>query len=656
MSQSLQKEEDQPLWRPSPEAIKGSNLTGFMDHVQARWGVQVDDFSALYVWSIQEPEKFWKSIWHFCGVLAQTQGDVVLENADSLETARFFPQARLNYAQNLLRRRDTAIAIEFFGEDRVHTTLTYQEVYQQVCRFAKVLQGWDVQPGDRVAGYLPNMPQTIVAMLATAAIGAIWSSCSPDFGVSAVIDRFGQIAPKVLLMGEGYYYGGKYFDCRERLASLRAVLPSLEHIVLIGYEGPAQPEEGVEVWEDLLASVPLEDITFASLPFNHPLFILYSSGTTGVPKCIVHGAGGTLLQHLKEHQLHCNIRPDDVVFYYTTCGWMMWNWLVSALASHARLILYDGSPFYPTPTRLFDIAAQTDMTLLGTSAKYIQALEKAGVLLRETHKLPRLRMMASTGSPLVPEAFDYVYQDIKQDVCLASISGGSDIISCFALGNSSGPVWRGELQAPGLGMRVEVFDEAGQSIVGQKGELVCTAPFPSQPIGFWNDPDRKKYHRAYFARYPNVWHHGDFIEKTIHGGFIIYGRSDAVLNPGGIRIGTAEIYRQVEQIAEVLESVVVSQEWQGDSRIILFVKLQPDLVLNEDLVEKIKHHVRHNTTPHHVPAVILQVSDIPRTKNGKIAEIAVRDVIHGRATHNQEALANPEVLEEYARLGENLIG
>jgi acetoacetyl-CoA synthetase len=653
MSQSVQ-EEEQPLWRSSPEAIQQSNLTAFMDHVQARWGVELADFSALYAWSTAQPEKFWKSIWHFCGVLAQAQGDVFVEDAESMETARFFPRARLNYAQNLLRRRDTAIAIEFFGEDRAHTTLTYQELYQQVCRFAKVLQTWGIQPGDRVAGYLPNMPQTIVAMLATTAIGAVWSSCSPDFGVPAVIDRFGQITPKVLLMGDGYYYGGKHFDCRERIAPLRAAIPSLKHVVLVGYEGAARPEAGVNIWEELLDSVPFEEVTFASLSFNHPLFILYSSGTTGVPKCIVHGAGGTLLQHLKEHQLHCDIRPDDVVFYYTTCGWMMWNWLVSALASHARLVLYDGSPFYPKQTRLFDIAAQTGITLFGTAAKYIQTLDKTGISLRETHKLPHLRMITSTGSPLAPASFDYVYREIKQDICLVSISGGSDIISCFALGNPIGAVWRGELQTAGLGMCVDVFDEAGQSIVGQKGELVCTAPFPCQPLGFWDDPQSEKYHRAYFARYPNVWHHGDFVEKTAHGGFIIHGRSDAVLNPGGVRIGTAEIYRQVEQIAEVLESIVVGQDWQDDSRIVLFVKLQPGIVLDEVLIERIKQHVRQNTTPRHVPAVILQVQDIPRTKNGKIAEIAVRDVIHGLAIHNQEALANPEVLADYVRLAEGL--
>lgn len=647
------------VWQPSPENIQEANLTGFMEKVRQEYGVPISEYSDLYAFSIHHPEKFWKAVWSFCGVIAGTQGKRFIIDAGTIETARFFPDARLNFAENLLRRQDEAVAITFYGEDRVFQKMTFQELYRQTATLAHIFKEWGIQPGDRVAGYLPNMPQTIIAMLATASIGAVWSSCSPDFGVRGVVDRFSQITPKVFLMADEYFYGGKPFSCLDRLSAIQNNIASIEKIILVPYQFPPKGlslKEGghVELWDDLMATPFPGSIDFARLPFNHPLFILYSSGTTGVPKCIVHGAGGTLLQHLKEHQLHCDIKPGDPVFYYTTCGWMMWNWLVSTLGSGASLILYDGSPVYPHPEILFDIADKERMTLFGTSAKFIDTLAKLGAKPLQTHSLSSLRMITSTGSPLAPESFDYVYQSIKKDVCLASISGGTDIISCFALGNPIAPVWRGELQSRGLGLAVAVFDEEGHSVVGEKGELVCTRPFPSQPLGFWNDSANEKYHAAYFARFPNVWHHGDFVELTSHKGLVIYGRSDTVLNPGGIRIGTAEIYRQVEQIPEILESLVVGQTWHHDERIVLFVHLKEGVLLSAGLIEKIKLQIRENTTPRHVPAKIIVVEDIPRTKNEKIAERAVRDLIHGEPIKNQEALANPEALHVFKSLPELL--
>jgi acetoacetyl-CoA synthetase len=487
-------------------------------------------------------------------------------------------------------------------------------------------------------------------MLATASLGAIWSSCSPDFGVQGVLDRFGQIEPKVLFCADGYIYGGKEFDCQDRVEAVLARLPSVEECVVIDYLGrPATA--GVSLLEFVEPFEPGE-MRFEQVEFNHPLCILYSSGTTGVPKCIVHGTGGTLLQHLKEHRLHSDVKPGDRLFYFTTLGWMMWNWLVSGLASGATLLLYDGSPFVERGRMLFDFAEATRMTHFGTSAKFIDAIAKVGLKPKETHRLEDLRTVLSTGSPLLPEGFDYIYEHVKSDVCVSSISGGTDIVSCFVLGNPAGPVWRGEIQAKGLGMAVEVFDDAGKSLRGEKGELVCTRPFPSMPLGFWNDPDGAKYRAAYFEKYPNVWRHGDWCEITAHGGIVIYGRSDAVLNPGGVRIGTAEIYRQVEQLGEVLESLVIGQEWQGDVRVVLFVKLKEGLSLSEELILSIKRQIRENTTPRHVPAKVLQVVDIPRTKSGKIVELAVRETVHGRPVKNLEALANPEALEHFRNRAE----
>ncbi|HYV88900.1 MAG TPA: acetoacetate--CoA ligase, partial [Candidatus Polarisedimenticolia bacterium] len=499
-----------------------------------------------------------------------------------------------------------------------------------------------------VAGFVPNLPETLATMLAAAAVGATWSSCSPDFGTQGVLDRFGQIAPKLLITADGYWYGGKSFDSLERVGECLKQLPSVERVVVLPYLAAAPDLANLPKalsLADFIAPYQAGTIAFERMAFNHPLFIMYSSGTTGIPKCIVHGAGGTLLQHLKEHLLHSDIKPGDRQFYFTTCGWMMWNWLISGMASGATLLLYDGSPFHPSGNVLFDFAAEERCTFFGTSAKFIDACHKAEIAPIKNHDLAALRTIASTGSPLLPESFDYIYQQVKKDVCLSSISGGTDIISCFVLGNPTGPVWRGEIQSRGLGMKVEVMNEAGKPVVGEKGELVCAAPFPSMPVGFWNDPDGQKYFNAYFARYPGIWCHGDYVELTPHGGMIIFGRSDAVLNPGGVRIGTAEIYRQVEQLPEVAESIVIGQDWEGDVRVVLFVRLQGGAVLDESLRKKITQQIRRNTTPRHVPAKILQVTDIPRTKSGKITELAVRDVVHGRAIKNREALANPEALE-----------
>ncbi len=644
---------DQILWRPSEKAIETANLTRFMATIRQEYVLPIKGYKDLYRFSIENPEKFWKSVWSFCTIIAETQGNRVLIDAETIETAKFFPDARLNFAENLLRRRDEAVALTFYGEDKVYQKLTFQELYLETAKLVHIFKEWGIEPGDRIAGYLPNMPQTIIAMLATASIGAVWSSCSPDFGAQGVVDRFSQITPRVFLMADGYFYSGKTYPCLDRLSAIRSAIPSLEKVIIVPYItlendlSTKNLKEPFDLWDDLLKQSTAQSIDFAQMPFNHPLFILFSSGTTGIPKCIVHGAGGTLLQHLKEHQLHCDIKPNDQVFYYTTCGWMMWNWLVSALASEASLVLYDGSPTYPHPEILFDIANKESVTLFGTSAKYIDTLAKLEAKPIKTYPLHPLRMITSTGSPLAPESFHYVYRAIKKDVCLASISGGTDIISCFMLGNPIAPVRRGELQTRGLGLAVAVFDEEGKPVTSQKGELVCTQPFPSQPLGFWNDATGEKYHAAYFSRFPNVWHHGDFVELTPHGGMVIYGRSDTVLNPGGVRIGTAEIYRQVEQIEEVLESLAVGQTWQHDERIILFVHLKDDAVLNEALLQKIKTQIRQNTTPRHVPAKILEVTDIPRTKNGKIAEQAVRNIIHGEPVKNQEALANPEALDQF---------
>jgi acetoacetyl-CoA synthetase len=638
-----------PLWRPSADRIARARLTAFIRHTNAACNLQLTDYASLYRFSIERPGEFWREVWTFCGIRGD-MGERAVVDRDSMFEARFFPDARLNFAENVLRRRDDGPALLFNGEGRTRT-VTHAELYSSVARFAAALKAAGVHAGDRVAGYMPNLPETIVAALGAAAVGAVWSSCSPDFGARGVLDRFGQIEPRVLVAADGYFYAGKRHDVVARLEQVVHALPSVEHVVIVPYTQDSPSIAGVprsHLWSDWTGTQDGVDLRFERLPFNHPLYILYSSGTTGVPKCIVHGAGGTLIQHLKEHQLHCDIQPDDRVFYYTTCGWMMWNWLVTALASEATLLLYDGSPFHPNGNVLFDFADAAGMTLFGTSAKFIDAVHKAGLSPIETHRLGTVRTMTSTGSPLAPESFSFVYDHIKRDLHLASISGGTDIVSCFVGGVPIAPVWKGEIQARALGMKVEVFDDRGRALgPGQKGELVCTMAFPSMPVGFWNDPDRRTYHAAYFERYPGVWRHGDYAALTEHGGVVIYGRSDAVLNPGGVRIGTAEIYRQVEQLDDIIESLVIGQQWEHDERIVLFVRLREGATLTPELQDRIRQRIRDNTTPRHVPARIVQVSDIPRTKSGKIVELAVRDVVHGRDISNAEALANPEALNQF---------
>ena len=643
------------LWQPSEERIARSNIRAFIKLVNKRWQAGVAESGALYEWSINQPEQFWTSVWDFCGVIAEHRGDRVLVDGDRMPGAQWFPDARLNFAQNLLRRRDDETAMIFWGENKVRRRMSFAQLHDAVSRTAQALAQAGVTQGDRVAAFMPNMPETIIFMLAVSSLGAIWSSCSPDFGVQGVLDRFGQIEPVILFAVEGYHYNGKLIDTLPRLGEIAKHLPSLKHAVVVSYtrERPdiSAIPKAVHLG-DFVGRYRATSIEFAQLPFNHPLYIVYSSGTTGVPKCIVHGAGPTLLQHLKEHQLHTDLKRGDRLFYFTTCGWMMWNWLASGLATGATLLLYDGSPFYPDHNVLFDFADTERMTVFGTSAKYIDALNKAGARPIETHALKSLATMTSTGSPLVAEGFDYVYRAIKKDLLLASISGGTDIISCFVLGNPTLPVYRGEIQCRALGLKVEVFDDEGAAVVGAKGELVCTAAFPSMPVYFWNDLSGAKYRAAYFDRFPGVWCHGDYMELTHRGTAIIYGRSDATLNPGGVRIGTAEIYRQVERLDEVVESLVIGQDWDNDVRIVLFVRLREGLRLDDVLAKKIREQVRTNTTARHVPARIIQVVDIPRTKSGKIVELAVRNVVHGQPVKNMDALANPEALEHFRDIAE----
>jgi acetoacetyl-CoA synthetase len=633
-----------PLWEPTAEQISSAHMTHFMQHISKIHRVTFPNYDAFYQWSIDHPKEFWKEVWVYCDIVGELDEDSILLNPNDFFKNAFFRNSSLNYAETLLKLRGEEDAIIFWGENKIKRSISFNQLYQEVAQVASALKNQGVQEGDRVAGYLPNLPETVIAMLATASIGAIWSSCSPDFGIQGALDRLGQIEPKILFTTIDYYFKGNVIDIHEKVKSIIDKLPSVQTVVVIPYAGTKA--ERISRFVDYSAFIDgqPQETSFTRVNFNHPLVIMYSSGTTGVPKCIVHGHGGTLIQHLKEHQLHLNIKAGDRVFYYTTCGWMMWNWLVSALASQATLLLYDGHPLFPSWRALFDLAEQEKATFFGVSAKYIDTLNKEGAKPKETHKLEALRTIASTGSPLMPESFDYVYGHVAPHVTLASISGGTDILSCFALGNSIQPVWRGELQTRGLGLRVEVFDDQGKSIKQQKGELVCTAPFPSMPIMFWNDPYDQKYFKAYFSRFPNVWCHGDYVELTAHNGLIIYGRSDATLNPGGVRIGTAEIYRQVERIHEVLDSIVVGQKWQGDTRVILFVKLREGIELTDHLRQKIILQIRTNASPRHVPDLILTAEDIPHTVSGKISEQAVTDTIHGRPVKNKEALANPESL------------
>jgi acetoacetyl-CoA synthetase len=647
----------EPLWTPDTGRQAGSNLAAFAAHLAKGQGSgSLKTYADFHDFSVRQPAQFWGALWDFAKVKASTRGDRVLVDGTKMPGARFFPDARLNYAENLLVKNDDTPALIFRGEDKVRRKMSWRELNTAVARLHHAFAKAGLKPGDRVAAIVPNMPETIVAFLAVASLGGIWSSCSPDFGERGILDRFGQIKPRFLIACDGYYYNGKKIPIGNKVAAVLKELPSVEETLIIDYIGQAtdisRTMPRAVAYEDYISRKEQEPIKFAQLPFDHPLYILYSSGTTGIPKCIVHRAGGILMKHLSELILNSDVKAGDRLFYFTTCGWMMWNWLVSGLATGATLLLYDGSPFAPNERVLFDYADEEGMTLFGTSAKYIDAVKKSGLKPRETHKLATVRTMFSTGSPLAAESFDFVYEDIKRDLHLASISGGTDICGCFVGGNPLSPVWRGEIQGAMLGMAVDVYDDDAKPVRQEKGELVCTGPFPSMPVMFWNDEGAEKYHNAYFARFDNIWCHGDFAEWTANGGIIIHGRSDATLNPGGVRIGTAELYAQVERIPEIIEALAIGQDWDNDVRIVLFVRLREGVQLDEALATKIRQQVRQGASPRHVPAKIVAVKDIPRTKSGKITELAVRDVVHGRVVKNKEALANPEALDLYKDLAE----
>ncbi|MFM1813533.1 MAG: hypothetical protein RLZ98_228 [Pseudomonadota bacterium] len=653
------------LWQLPETEKNASNLGLFSARIAEQLAINFNDYDDLHRWSVENSGAFWAHMWTEFSVLGDPGPPPYLVDRDLMPGAQFFPAARLNYAENLLSNTNVGDAIVFRGEQGRYSRLSWDELRQRVARLASHLRAIGITPGDRVAAVLPNVPEAVVAVLACAAVGAIWSSCSPDFGTRGIVDRFGQIEPRVLLCADGYSYGGKSFDLTDRIVESLQALESVTHVVVVDSAGRAdrlakriaalQGRTGplaVAEFSAVAVHGPSVAPEFNRLPFAHPLYILFSSGTTGVPKCIVHSAGGLLLKHLSEQRLHTDIKPGDRLFYFTTLSWMMWNWLVSGLASGATLLLYDGNPFHPDGNVLWDFAAEERCTHFGTSAKYIDAMKKSDLAPARRHDLSSLRCIMSTGSPLAPESFDYVYADIKSDVHLASISGGTDICGCFVIGNPLLPVRRGEIQCAALGMDIDVVDEHGNSITGEKGELVCRNAFPSMPVGFWNDPDGARYRATYFDRFPGIWHHGDFAERTLSGGFIIHGRSDATLNPGGVRIGTAEIYRQVEQLQEIRESIAIGQEWQGDVRIVLFVVLQPGATLDDALAARIRTGIREGASPRHVPARIVAVPDIPRTKSGKITELAVRDVVHGRSVSNKEALANPEALAHFIDVDE----
>ena len=643
------------LWKPSEEQIKNSNMYRFMNVINEKYHQNFSEFEPLYQWSIENIADFWENFWEFADIIASKPYEQAIDDVAKMPGARWFSGARLNFAQNLLRFRDDKAALIFKGEGQQSTKMTYAELYDEVARLAKSLKSAGVQAGDRVVGFMPNMPATIVAMLAATSLGATWSSCSPDFGIKGVLDRFGQIQPKVLFTANGYSFKGKKMDSLARIADILEKLPSIEKVVVVPYTDQNADISAIANavhYKDFRSSESSLEIEFEQLPFDHPLYVMYSSGTTGLPKCMVQSAGGILVHHLKELILHTDLKREDTIFYFSTCGWMMWNWLTSSLAVGATLVLFDGNPFHPHPGALWEMAQDEKITVFGTSAGYIAALINAGVKPGKTYDLSALRAVLSTGSPLSIEGFEYVYNEVKTDLQLASIAGGTDLNGCFALGNPMGPVYAGELQCRGLAMDVRAFDETGNEIINEQGELVCCKPFPSMPIYFWDDPDGRKYHDAYFDVYPNTWRHGDFVVVTERGGVVMLGRSDATLNPGGVRIGTAEIYRQLEQLPEIDDSVVVGQNWKDDIRVILFVKLAAGYELTETLKAKIKQTIRTNASPRHVPAKILSTPEVPYTLNMKKVELAVKKIIEGRAVLNRDALGNPDALDYYANLKE----
>ncbi|SLM28378.1 Acetoacetyl-coenzyme A synthetase [Desulfamplus magnetovallimortis] len=643
-----------PLWTPTDERVKQTNMYRFMQAVNAKYGKNFTDYDALYEWSIENLSEFWAFMWDFAEIRFSRSYDKVLDDPCKMPGAKWFQGAQLNFAENLLRLRNDKIALVFRGEDQVRRTLTYKDLYDETSRVAKGLKSLGIKPGDRVVGFVPNMPESIIAMLAATSIGAVWSSCSPDFGIKGVLDRFGQTRPKVLFTADGYFFKGKPIDSLQKIKGIIEELPSIEKIVVIPYadeDPPVKTLPSAILW-DRFKNSRAGEIEFEQLPFDHPLYIMYSSGTTGLPKCMVQSAGGVLMHQIKELMLHTDLKENDTIFYFTTCGWMMWNWLVTSLSVGATLVLYDGNPFHPGPDALWQMAQDEKITVFGTSAGYIAALKNAGVKPAQQFDLSPLKALLSTGSPLSKEDFKFIYDEVKSDLQLASISGGSDLNGCFALGNPMGSVYSGELQCRGLAMKVFAYDEDGKPVVGEQGELVCTAPFPSMPIYFWNDEDGSRYHSAYFDHYPGVWAHGDFIEVTERGGVIMYGRSDATLNPGGVRIGTAEIYRRIEQMEEIADSVVVGQNWNNDVRIILFVTMPEGVKLTDGIREKIRNDIRTHASPRHVPAKIIEVPDIPYTLNMKKVELAVKKMIHGQEVKNKDALKNPEALDFFSNIKE----